>query len=74
MAVGKETFGLYLLDKSLMKEVQISHALSSDYCNKFSAPNVFFDVSCNYISQKISFDIWHKRVGHVPFQRMKLLP
>jgi len=57
VVVGKEAFGLYLLDKSLVKEVQFSHALSIDYCNKLPYPSMSFDVSCNHISKNIIFDI-----------------
>ena len=74
VVVGKEAFGLYLLDKSLVKEVQISHALSIDYCNKLPILSVSSDVSCNHISKNINFDTWHRRIDHVPFQRIKLLP
>ena len=73
VVVGREAFGLYLLDKSLVKEVQLSHALPLDYCPAVYSPRMSIDVSCNQLSKSISFDVWHRRMGHMPAQRMKLL-
>ena len=28
------------------------------------------DIACNHIG----LDVWHRRIDHMPFQRMKLLP
>ena len=32
-----------------------------------------FFFSCNNVSRSLSFDVWYKRVGHIPYARMKLL-
>jgi len=71
VVVGKEVFGLYLLDKHLVKEVQLmaDHAFCSVFCKSQS-----FTAACNQGSKHVSFGIWHQRIGHIPAQRLKLLP
>ena len=66
MVIGKEAFELYLLDKNVVKEVQFSHTLPTVCCNKLPYPSMSLDVSYNHISNNISFDIWHRRIGYVP--------
>jgi len=76
LVVGKEAFGLHLLDKNLVKEVQLlsTHAFPSVLCNNLFTLSEPFTAACNQSYKNIGFDTWHKRIGHVPAQRIKLLP
>jgi len=74
VVVGKEAFGLYLLEQSKMKGVQFVSAHTSDLCNSSPILREPFNVSCNQSSRSISVDTWHKRMGHMPPQKLKLLP
>jgi len=55
-----------------MKDVKFLSALFDEYstidCE--TIPKIF----CNHASQLSNFQIWHKRVGHIPYKRMVLLP
>jgi len=67
VAVGKEAHGLYLLDREWVKQVE----LNAGY---FADSNMFFSpVLCNQASKSLDAVIWHKRIGHVPYQKLKLL-
>ena len=74
VVVGKEAFGLYLLEKNQVKGVQQLSAHISNFCNDSSVLGKSVNTICNQSSRSISFDIWHRRVGHLPTQRMQLLP
>ena len=75
MAVGKEAFGLYLLDKKLVKDVQITSSQEiSSYSKLLYAANRSSDIACIQTSRKLDFEVWHKRIGHVLTNKIKLLP
>jgi len=76
VVVGKETFGLYLLEKNLVKEVQYLSAHTFPFALGNNLPTLSepFNATCNQSSKNIGFDTWHRRIGHMPAQRMKLLP
>jgi len=52
VVIGRESFGLYILDKSLMKDVK---ALLSS-CSFFVCDRPF-EVSCNQASKELSVDL-----------------
>jgi len=76
VAIGREAFGLYILDRRLMNEVKFGEFFVAKYpvCNKLFVTSSDSELSHNQASKELSFDIWHKRIGHVPTKRMKLLP
>jgi len=67
VAVGRETHGLYLLDREWVKQVE----LNTRYVGDSSMP--FSSSLCNQVSKGLDAVLWHRRVGHMPYQRMKLL-
>ena len=74
MAIGKEAYGLYILDKALVQDTKFSGGRPSSILNSLSITNsseMLF--SCNNVSKSLSIDVWHKRVGHIPYVGMKLL-
>jgi len=50
------------------------HALPSVSCNNLPTLSEHFIATCKQSSKSVSFDTWHKRIGHIPAQIMKLLP
>jgi len=40
----------------------------------FPKSEIGVEISCNHVIKQLSLDIWHKRVGHIPYRRMALLP
>lgn len=74
VVIGRENHGLYILDGTLMKDAKIIKPLLSDYKNLSTVCDKNFRISCNHATRQLSFDLWHKRVGHVPYKRMRLLP
>jgi len=70
--VGKEAYSLFILDKSLVQEARFSKDISSVCNNLFSHRNKVLESSCNHASKPVSLDVWHNRVAHIPFRRMKL--
>jgi len=69
-----QQYGLYILDRELMKDTKIASSLSFLCNNVPAAHEQFLKSSCNHAAKQLSFDVWHKRVGHIPYKRMKLLP
>jgi len=43
-------------------------------CKELSVFGKNHEMLCNQASMQLSFDIWHKRFGHIPLKRMKLFP
>ena len=77
VVLGKEAFGLYLLDRKLVKEVKFLftfNAASADSCNKLAETIDILSASCNKAFKAVTVDTWHCRVGHIPIQKMKLFP
>ena len=74
MAVGKAAHGLYILDKELVKEAKSFKDLSSSCSNLFVDCNKAFQTSYNHAMGQLSFDVWHKRIGHIPYKKMRFLP
>jgi len=61
--IGRETFELYILDKSLLKGVKFEDFFAENFsmCKDLSVSGKHYEVSCNQASKGLSFDIWHKR-------------
>ena len=58
-----------------MKDVQIISSQDiSSYSKLVYATNRSSDVACIQTSRKLDFKVWHKRIGHVPTNKIKLLP
>jgi len=77
VVVGKEALGLYVLDRKLVQEAKFlstTNAAIADSCNKFPEIIDIVSASCTQASKAVTFDTWHCRVGHIPIQKMKLLP
>jgi len=56
-----------------VKGVQPLSAHASNLYNNLSTLSESFNVTFNQSSRSIGFDTWHKRIGHMPAQKMKLL-
>jgi len=52
--------------------LKFTNALLFD-CSVTDCETIFGNF-CNHVSQQLNFNTWHKRVGHIPYQRMMLLP
>jgi len=74
VVVGKVAYGLYILDKGLVKEVKSFKDLSSSYSNLYVDCDKAFQTSCNHAIRQLSFDVWHKMVGHITYKKMRFLP
>ena len=82
VGIGKEACSLYILDKDLVKGINFGkdfsfrcHDVFQCNCNNLSTTcDKNFNSSYNDASQKLNVDIWHKRMGHIPYRRMKFLP
>jgi len=81
VGIGKESCGLYILDKDLGKGIVSNKGSSSAHNNAFHlcCNNMFTTGNknpiscCNHTSQKLNIDIWHKRMGHIAYRKMKFL-
>jgi len=73
--IGRETLGLYILDKDLLKGVQFEDFFVGNFpmCKSFFVSSKHQEVLCNQASKGLSFEIWHKRFGHIPLKRKKLV-
>ena len=71
VTVGKEAHGLYVLDKELVKEVELAVGcfLPSNQTSTVSCSSIL----CNQASKCLDSITWHRRVGHIPYKRMRLL-
>ena len=50
-----------------------NNTLPFSYNNLSNTCDRHFDSCCNHVSQKLSTDLWHKRMGHIPYRRMRFL-
>jgi len=71
VAVGREAHGLYILDKALVRTVQIDTACFPRFKSVLHTANL--TSSCNQASQQISAEVWHRRVGHLPYKKLRTL-
>ena len=62
VAVGKEAFGLYILDKKLVNEVSDYFPKRSLSSGKMFGIDKHYKMSCNQASKELSNDISHKRL------------
>ena len=71
LAIGREAHGLYILDKALVKDVKVTNTCSPHpkSCLKIE----YVDFSCNQTSKQISTEVWHRRVGHLPYKKLRNL-
>jgi len=69
VAVGREVHGQYTLDSQLVKQVQVLTGHPFDNNNSLPTRD-----SCNNVSKDLELVVWHRRVGHIPHKRLKLLP
>ena len=71
--IGREAYDLYILDKTLIKDTKFDGSLH-DFCSSLSSvQNTDSKVFYNQGSRELNFDVWHRRVGHIPYRRMKFL-
>jgi len=73
LAIGREAYGLYILDKVLVKEVKIDKSWILAHHTFVTNSRNNFEVPCNHFSKQLSVDVWNKRLGHIPYRRLKLL-
>ena len=71
VVVGKEVHGLYVLDRDLVKQVELTTGYLLD--NHKLSFNSHASILCNHASKGLESVIWHMRVGHIPYKRMRLL-
>jgi len=71
LAIGREAHRLYILDKDLIKDVKINNTCFP--CPKSLLNTEQFESSCNPASKQISAEVWHRRVGHLPYKKLKSL-
>jgi len=71
VVIGKEEHGLYILDKERVKEMELTTERLLD-CQQSSFAS-YSSVLCNQTSRDLDVVIWHRRIGHIPFKRMRLL-
>ena len=57
VAIGKEAYGLYILDKGLVQEVKFGKNSYLVYSKQFSYNDSNINVSCNETSRQLSFDV-----------------
>jgi len=82
LAIGRDHKGLYILDKKFLETT----SLGDHYTDKHSSllhnsllttiaeqPTVSLD-ACNNVSSCVSFDVWHKRLGHMSCNKMQHVP
>jgi len=72
--IGRETFGLYILDSSLLKVVKFDDfCLLAMYLSQRFVSSTNHEVLCNQASKRLSFDTCHKRFGYIPLKRLGLV-
>lgn len=58
-----------------MKEVKIANISKTLLsCNKLTCTDTLVDVPCNHVTKSLDCEVWHRRMGHIPYRRLKLLP
>jgi len=74
VAIGRESCNLYILDKDLVKGVMFGKDFSLKYNNMPVTCDRLFHSLYNHVSKQLNTNIWHNRMGHIPYEWMRLLP
>jgi len=76
--IGKSTQGLYILDEEIAKRLVFEEAETDapecrTACNSFLSNNeAEYSFTCNRGSKSI--DLWHRRMGHISFSKLRYVP